>query len=345
MPSFVHASLLWWGLPLVGVPVLIHLINMMRHRRVQWAAMEFLLAQPEAATAPGSCSSSCCCCCCGCGRGGRGADGGPAAAAQSAGARCSAAARRITSCCWTTASRCPTAGPTPAPSTQAKQVVGAAGRAGRAAGHAADLHAAAVLASRAAGRAARSPTCSKSRSTPIFRRSLEKVLGPLQGLGDGRRARRRSGGRRPAAAQEPGRRPRDLPGFRFPRQRVARAGGPAQGARAARRAGAQLHLVNCVDSVHAEPGDRGAAPGPGTRAAGVPLLVEVRCATSARRCPTGFGLAGGGRPRPAGGRARGDSGRQDVTRRFPVLFATAGEHQITARLETDAVAADNSARW
>lgn len=26
---------------LVGVPILIHLINMMRHRRVEWAAMEF----------------------------------------------------------------------------------------------------------------------------------------------------------------------------------------------------------------------------------------------------------------------------------------------------------------
>jgi len=38
----------FWGiaipsLMLVGVPVLIHLINMMRHRRIEWAAMEFLL--------------------------------------------------------------------------------------------------------------------------------------------------------------------------------------------------------------------------------------------------------------------------------------------------------------
>ncbi len=32
-----------WGLWLVGVPVLIHLINMLRHQRVEWAAMEFLL--------------------------------------------------------------------------------------------------------------------------------------------------------------------------------------------------------------------------------------------------------------------------------------------------------------
>ncbi len=42
MPAFVHYPLLW-GLLLVGVPVVIHLINMLRHRRVQWAAMEFLL--------------------------------------------------------------------------------------------------------------------------------------------------------------------------------------------------------------------------------------------------------------------------------------------------------------
>ncbi len=43
MPSFVFSSLFWLGLPLVGIPVIIHLINMMRHRRVKWAAMEFLL--------------------------------------------------------------------------------------------------------------------------------------------------------------------------------------------------------------------------------------------------------------------------------------------------------------
>src|SRR3990172_5934987 len=47
MPSFLHPSLFWTlGLPTLGVvaiPVLIHLINMMRHRRIPWAAMEFLL--------------------------------------------------------------------------------------------------------------------------------------------------------------------------------------------------------------------------------------------------------------------------------------------------------------
>ena len=41
--QFIHQALTW-GFLLALVPLLIHLINMMRHRRVKWAAMEFLLA-------------------------------------------------------------------------------------------------------------------------------------------------------------------------------------------------------------------------------------------------------------------------------------------------------------
>lgn len=40
--QFVHQPLTW-GFFLVLLPLLIHLINMMRHRRVSWAAMDFLL--------------------------------------------------------------------------------------------------------------------------------------------------------------------------------------------------------------------------------------------------------------------------------------------------------------
>ena len=40
---FTYPALLWF-LPILGVVVLIHLINMFRHRKVEWAAMEFLLA-------------------------------------------------------------------------------------------------------------------------------------------------------------------------------------------------------------------------------------------------------------------------------------------------------------
>ena len=43
MPTFLNPPLLW-GLGLVALPVIIHLINLLRHRRVRWAAMEFLLA-------------------------------------------------------------------------------------------------------------------------------------------------------------------------------------------------------------------------------------------------------------------------------------------------------------
>lgn len=40
--SFVHAPLLW-GLLVVLAPLIIHLINLLRQRRVRWAAMDFLL--------------------------------------------------------------------------------------------------------------------------------------------------------------------------------------------------------------------------------------------------------------------------------------------------------------
>src|SRR4029079_4029980 len=40
--QFVYQALTW-GFLLALLPLLIHLINMMRHKRVKWAAMEFLL--------------------------------------------------------------------------------------------------------------------------------------------------------------------------------------------------------------------------------------------------------------------------------------------------------------
>lgn len=41
--SFLFPSLLSIGLPLAAVPILIHLINLRRQRRIRWAAMQFLL--------------------------------------------------------------------------------------------------------------------------------------------------------------------------------------------------------------------------------------------------------------------------------------------------------------
>lgn len=44
MPTFDFPTLFWWGLPAVAAPLVIHLINLLRQRRVRFAAMEFLLA-------------------------------------------------------------------------------------------------------------------------------------------------------------------------------------------------------------------------------------------------------------------------------------------------------------
>ena len=70
-----------------------------------------------------------------------------------------------------------------------------------------------------------------------------------------------------------GRRPRGLPGLRFPRQPVA--GVRVRWRKSLKRldeSGAQLHLVNCVDAVRPNLAIAALRPGPGTRAAGVPLL-------------------------------------------------------------------------
>lgn len=47
MPVFDFPLLAWWGLPIVAAPVIIHLINLLRHRKVRWAAMDFLLASQK----------------------------------------------------------------------------------------------------------------------------------------------------------------------------------------------------------------------------------------------------------------------------------------------------------
>lgn len=47
MPAFDFPTLAWWGLPLVAAPLVIHLINLLRHKRVKFAAMELLLASQK----------------------------------------------------------------------------------------------------------------------------------------------------------------------------------------------------------------------------------------------------------------------------------------------------------
>jgi hypothetical protein len=43
-------SFVLWGLPLLLVPIIIHLVNRMRHRTVHWAAMQFLLRATQSST-------------------------------------------------------------------------------------------------------------------------------------------------------------------------------------------------------------------------------------------------------------------------------------------------------
>ena len=47
MPSFLYPLPIAVVAALVALPIAIHLINLMRHRKVQWAAMEFLLTSQK----------------------------------------------------------------------------------------------------------------------------------------------------------------------------------------------------------------------------------------------------------------------------------------------------------
>ncbi len=45
--SFLFPTVFWFGLPLVALPLVIHLLNLRRQKRVPWAAMQFLLESQE----------------------------------------------------------------------------------------------------------------------------------------------------------------------------------------------------------------------------------------------------------------------------------------------------------
>ena len=106
--------------------------------------------------------------------------------------------------------------------------------------------------------------------------------------------------------------------------------------------GAQLQLVNCVDGTHANLAIAGLQAGTGPRAAGVPLWMEVSVSnygpSPARDVSVLLDEDGAQRPAVVIERILSGS---TVRRRFPVVFAAAGQHQITARLQADAVAADD----
>jgi len=107
-------------------------------------------------------------------------------------------------------------------------------------------------------------------------------------------------------------------------------------------AGVELHLINCVDQARPNLAIAALAPAEGIQAAGVPLYMEVTVqnfgTAPAKDVPVS--LEEDGNSRPGVTIAKIDPGRA-VTERFQVHFPTAGEHQVTARLESDAVAIDN----
>ena len=106
---------------------------------------------------------------------------------------------------------------------------------------------------------------------------------------------------------------------------------------------AEIRLIGCVDTAHANLAITALEPEAGIRAAGVRWRMEVTVQNfgrvAARSVTVLLTEDGHARPPvtiadiPAGGVA---------TQRFYVNFVDAGEHRIAARLEADAVAADNA---
>ncbi len=108
-------------------------------------------------------------------------------------------------------------------------------------------------------------------------------------------------------------------------------------------AGAQIRLVNCVDAARPNLTIVSLRPVAGVRAAGVPLLMEVGVQnfSSATVKNASVRLEEDGQTRPSVDVEEIPPGKV-VTRRFPVLFPTAGQHEVTARLQSDAVEVDNA---
>ena len=106
--------------------------------------------------------------------------------------------------------------------------------------------------------------------------------------------------------------------------------------------GVEIHLINCVDRVRPNLAIVSLAPAEGLRAAGVPLTMNVVVRNfgpaPVRNVSVALSEDGHGRsavtiPEILPGKTAGEP--------FEVRFANAGPHEITARLEADAVAADN----
>lgn len=341
MPSFIDPSLLWWGLPLVGLPVLIHLINLMRHRRIQWAAMEFVLQSQKrhrksvlfkqllllllrmlAVAAVVLMVAQ------------------PLVRNQWGALFGGTKTHHIVllddsfsmSDHWADTSAF----------DEAKQVVS---RLAAQAAHQDTPQVFTLLRLSRAQQLARGtqPDLLQSPLDADFAQRLEKTLGPL---------RPSQTAAEPADALEaidrlpPKQQDEDRVVYLVSDFRAKEWREPAALRKALMRieeTGAQLHLVDCVDAVHQNLAITALRPVAGTRAAGVPLMVEVsvRNFGPAAAKQVSVSLEEDGHARPAVAFEDIPPGKL-VTRRFSVLFATAGQHEITARLQTDAVSADDA---
>ncbi len=341
MPSFVHESLLWWGLPLVGLPILIHLINLMRHRRVKWAAMEFLLASQKrhqrsvlfkqwlllllrmlAIAAVVFMVAQ------------------PLLRNRWGALLGDNKTHHIMllddsfsmSDHWADTSGF----------DEAKQVVA---RLAAQAGHQ-DTPQIVTLLRFSRAREMGRGTQTDLLQEPIdvdFHENLEKVLGPLRISQTAAEPADALAGvdRLPPKGPDENRVVYVVSDFRAKEWQEPAA--LVETLKKFDQADVQIRLIDCVDAVHPNLAIAALRPGTGTRAAGVPLLVEVsvRNFGPGKKERVSVSLEEDGQPRPAIVIEEIPAGKT-VSRRFPVLFTTAGQHEITARLETDAVEIDNA---
>ena len=105
----------------------------------------------------------------------------------------------------------------------------------------------------------------------------------------------------------------------------------------------EIHLVNCVEQARPNLAITALTPAEGIRAAGVQFFMDVTVQNFSKSPATNVPvlLEEDGRSRPPVTIARIPAGRT-VTERFEVSFSKPGEHRVVARLESDAVAADNA---
>lgn len=339
MSSFVYPSLLW-GLLLLGVPVLIHLINMLRHRRVEWAAMEFLaasrkrnrtrvflkqllllllrmaaiagvvlvLAQPLLNNRLGSLLGS---------------------------SRTHHLVLLDDS--YSMSDR-------RADSDAFEEAKGVVGRVGAEAGRQTQPQTFTLLRFSQAGRASSGtqPDMLEETVDTEFAERLQVALdpltashsavGPISALEAAEQLVGRGSGDRHVV-------------YLVSDYRAREWGNPTDLADHLKRLnqmGAKVHLVNCVQRARSNLAITDLATEAGTRAAGVPLFMEVTVKnfgqTPVKNVPVLVEAAG--QPRPALKISQIPPG-EAVKERFLIHFATAGEHVVGVRLESDVVAADN----